>query len=558
MGTAVTIPPHKLFLEFSREIGASNVISDAASRVAAQTATFHTRQTIPLILRPANREEVQACVRIAKRGRLSLYTISSGKNWGYGSRVPVADGCALLDLGRMNRIVDFHEERAYVTVEPGVNQQDLHNFLRRRKSKLWMDATGSSPECSLIGNAAERGFGHTPYGDHFNHVCGLEVVLANGDCIETGFGRFPNAVAAPLYRWGVGPYLDGLFSQSNFGIITRMTIWLMPRPESFQAFFFRCETQEDFARVVDALRPLRLDGTLRSAVHIGNDYKVLAGMQNYPWEETQGQTPLSPVVMQRLRKQLNIGCWNGSGALYGSRNQVKEARRLLRRALSRKIAKLQFLDEKRLRMAGRFARGYRLATGWDIRRTIELARPIFGLLRGIPTSHSISSAYWRKSAPAPKDMDPDRDRCGLLWAAPVLPIDGRLALAFAREISAIMLSHGFEPLISMTLLTERSLSCIISITYDRDIPGEDQKAMGCYRAVMDKASERGYYSYRLGIQSMDAGKGQGGYNRFVETLKRAIDPDGILAPGRYEPLHEAAERAAERAAEPGVAKVRHR
>ncbi|MDQ6701425.1 MAG: FAD-binding oxidoreductase, partial [Acidobacteriota bacterium] len=453
------------------------------------------------------------------------------------------DGCALLDLGRMKKIVDFHEERAYVTVEPGVSQQDLHNFLRRRKSKLWMDATGSSPECSLIGNAAERGFGHTPYGDHFNHVCGLEVVLANGDYMETGFGRFPNAVAAPLYRWGVGPYLDGLFSQSNFGIITRMTVWLMPRPEYFQAFFFRCDTQEEFGRVVDALRPLRLDGTLRSAVHIGNDYKVLAGMQNYPWEETQGQTPLSTVVMERLRQQLNIGCWNGSGALYGTRNQVTEARRLLRRALSRKISKLQFLDEKRLRVAGRFARGYRLATGWDIRRTIELARPIFGLMRGVPTSHSIASAYWRKPSPAPKDMDPDRDRCGLLWAAPVLPIDGRLALAFAREISAVMLSHGFEPLISMTLLTERTLSCIISITYDRDLPGEDQKAMECYRAVMDLASQRGYYSYRLGIQSMDAGIGQGGYNRFVETLKRAIDPDGVLAPGRYDPLHRASERA---------------
>ncbi|MDQ6708217.1 MAG: hypothetical protein M3Z85_19850, partial [Acidobacteriota bacterium] len=86
--------------------------------------------------------------------------------------------------------------------------------------------------------------------------------------------------------------------------------------------------------------------------------------------------------------------------------------------------------------------------------------------------------------------------------------------------------------------------CIISVSYDRVLPGEDQKAMMCYRAVMDMASERGYYSYRLGIQSMDAGIGQqGGYNHFVESLKRAIDPDGVLAPGRYEPRHEASERA---------------
>ena len=101
-----------------------------------------------------------------------VYPISSGKNWGYGSRVPAADGCILLDLGRMNRIVDFNEELAYVTVEPGVTQAQLYAFLRERGSNLWVDATGASPECSLIGNAVERGFGHTPYGDHFTNCCG--------------------------------------------------------------------------------------------------------------------------------------------------------------------------------------------------------------------------------------------------------------------------------------------------------------------------------------------------------------------------------------------------
>jgi 4-cresol dehydrogenase (hydroxylating) len=89
----------------------------------------------------------------------------------------------------MNRILDFHEELGYVTVEPGVTQGQLMEFLRQRKSRLWMDGTGSSPQCSLIGNTIERGFGHTPYGDHFGNVCGFEVVLANGEAIETGLAR---------------------------------------------------------------------------------------------------------------------------------------------------------------------------------------------------------------------------------------------------------------------------------------------------------------------------------------------------------------------------------
>src|SRR5436190_13807330 len=151
-------------------VGPENVITSTAQLVAAETGTFATGHRIPAIVRPGDRTEVQECMRIANRWKVPVYPISSGRNWGYGSRVPASDGCVLLDLGRMNRIVDFNEELGYVTVEPGVTQAQLHTFLTENKSRLWMDSTGASPHCSLIGNAVERGFGHTPYGDHFAHT----------------------------------------------------------------------------------------------------------------------------------------------------------------------------------------------------------------------------------------------------------------------------------------------------------------------------------------------------------------------------------------------------
>src|ERR1035437_3189287 len=101
-------------------VGPANVTTGLAELRAAVTGTFATSNRIPAIVRPANREEVQECLRIANRHGIPVYPISSGKNWGYGSRVPTADGCMLLDLSRMNQILDFSEELAYVTVEPGV------------------------------------------------------------------------------------------------------------------------------------------------------------------------------------------------------------------------------------------------------------------------------------------------------------------------------------------------------------------------------------------------------------------------------------------------------
>jgi 4-cresol dehydrogenase (hydroxylating) flavoprotein subunit len=434
----------------------------------------------------------------------------------------------------MNRILDFNEELGYVTVEPGVTQGQLFEFLRRRNSKLWMDCTGASPNCSLIGNTMERGFGHTPYGDHFAHSCGLEVVLPDGQIIETGFGRYAGAACTPLYRWGAGPTIDGLFSQSSFGIVTRMTIWLMPAPEYFQAYYFRSATHEGLGPIVEALRPLRMNGTIRSASHIGNDYKVLSALQQYPWERTGGETPLREPLMEQFRAELRIGAWNGSGALYGTKSQVAEARRLLRMALKNKAERLEFLDDRKLELASRFAGLYQKISGWDLKRTLAVLKPVYGLMKGVPTDHPLFSTYWRKRVTPPAEMNPDRDGCGLIWCSPVAPNTGADAVRVASLVRERILSHGFEPIISLTALTDRTLSCIVSVTYDRLQAGEDEKAASCYSDLLGVLARNGYYSYRLSVNGMAAMDEGNAYSEMLRRLKSALDPNGILAPGRYE------------------------
>ncbi len=521
-----------LAAEFAALVGPSHVIGERQRLTRAETATFATTARIPLIVRPGSRAEVQACLRLANRHRVPVYPVSSGKNWGYGSTVPASDGNVLLDLRRMNRILAFDESLAYATIEPGVTQRQLHEFLKARGSRLWLDATGASPDCSIIGNTMERGFGHTPYGDHFAHACGLEVVLPTGECVGTGFARFDRSTAAPVYRWGLGPSIDGLFTQGNFGIVTGMTVWLMPAPEHFQAFFFRCDRDEGLGPVIDAVRELRLAGTLRSASHIGNDYKVLNGLGQYPWDVTEGATPLPPSQMAALRTRYRIGVWNGSGGLYGTRRQVAEARRLLMARLKGLAARVEFLDDRKLALAKRFAGAYRLVTGWDLSAALALVEPVYELMRGVPTERPLASAYWRKRTPPPADMDPDRDGCGLLWCAPVAPLEGSHAQRLSRLSIDTLLAHGFEPMLSLTPVTERALTCVVSIAYDRDVPGEDERALRCYEELRQRLEDAGYHGYRQGIQTPPRVEG-GPYDALLGTLKRAVDPQGILAPGRY-------------------------
>jgi 4-cresol dehydrogenase (hydroxylating) flavoprotein subunit len=519
--------------EWKELLGAVNVQHDQATLDSASTATFAATSRVAAILRPATRPELQDVVRIGNRHRVPIYPISTGKNWGYGSRVPPRDG-VLVELARLNRIVDFDEELGYVTIEPGVTQRQLFAFLKGQNSRLWMDATGASPDCSIVGNTMERGFGHTPAGDHCSNICGLEVVLGNGEVIETGFARFANSTTGPLSRWGVGPSLDGLFSQSRLGIVTRMTVWLMPAPEHFEAFFYSCGHEDGLGPIVDALRPLRMDGTLRSVMHIGNDYKVVNATSQYPWTETSGQTPLDRDRMATLRKQLGIGYWNGSGGLYGSRAQVRDARRRLRRALSGKVDRLQFVNDRLLGLMNRFSRPFTMLTGWDLRQTLSVLAPVYGLMRGEPTDGTMASAYWRKKTPPPPDPDPDRDRCGLLWSSPVLPNTGAHALTLTRLVADTLLAHGFEPQMSISMATERTLICVTTISYDRDVPGEDERALVCYTTLNERLLEAGYPPYRWSILSSRTYTERGEFTRALDAIRRALDPNDVLAPGRYE------------------------
>jgi 4-cresol dehydrogenase (hydroxylating) len=166
-------------------------------------------------------------------------------------------------------------------------------------------------------------------------------------------------------------------------------------------------------------------------------------------------------------------------------------------------------------------------------QVLELARPLFGLLQGTPTDRPLATCYWRKRTPPPIDMDPDRDGCGLLWCSPLAPTEGSHAKRLAELSSEILLRHGFEPLLSITLNTDRSLICVISLTYDREVPGEDERAWACFEELETELAEKGYFPYRLGIRSMDLMRCRGAYGSLLSAIKKSVDPADILAPGRY-------------------------
>jgi 4-cresol dehydrogenase (hydroxylating) len=538
-----TVPERNPFVraldEIRAVVGGDFVHADSSTRTHWARSTLPCGTTPAAVVRPASTTQVQEIVRIAGRYRLALHPISCGKNWGYTDACAARDGQVLLDLRRMNRIIEVNEELAYATIEPGVSQGQLAENLESRGLPLWMDATGAGPDASIVGNILERGLGHTLHGDRFLHSCGMEIVLPDGRLLKTGFGHYAGARAAALHKWGIGPSLDGLFTQSNFGIVTRMTVWLMPKPDCFVPFLICAANADDIGDLVEVVRRLRLNGTLRTPVHLFNDMRLLAGLERYPWSESDGTTSLSAEWVAAAKRRHGLSAWHGTGAFYGSAREVAAAAHTLRQALRGTPARLLVLSEGKLRLARTLTR----MLGWfGLGKTLAFRlgrmRVAYDLLRGRPSNACLSLAHWRvrPSATPAASPDPLDQNAGLIWLAPVLPATRADVERLQFVARPIFDRHGFEYQLTFSSATPRSLCAVLTICYDRTSAEETRRARACHDLLHEDLMAAGYVPYRAGNLSMNRlAKNSEVFWDVVADIKAALDPGRVVAPGHYEP-----------------------
>ncbi|WDP89062.1 MAG: FAD-binding oxidoreductase [Desulfobacter sp.] len=519
-------------------IGDEFVLEDQATRLRYSRTTLSKNVIPKAVVTPKTSAEIQEIVSIANRYKAELYPISKGKNWGYGSACAVHEGQIIVDLSRMDRILEVNQALAYAVIEPGVTQIQLHNYLKNRNLPLWLDCTGSGPEASILGNTLERGFGHTPYGDHFLYSCGMEVILGDGRKVNTGFGHYKNAKAAHVFRYGIGPYLDGIFTQSNYGIVTKLGIWLMPEPECCKMFFCSVPRDEDLSAVIETLRPLKLSGQIKSLIHIGNDLRVISSFNRYPWEMAENKTPLSDDLRNLFCRRGKFGAWNISGAIYGSKSQVKHNKKELKKAL-KGLGKLQFIGDKTISIGKRISQVLeRSHLMPEFNTKLKALEKVYGLIQGTPTDAFLFGTLWRvKGALKTASIDPLDHNAGLLWISPIMPMTGATATNLIRMVNPVFKHYGFEPLITVSLITERAMVSVITISFDREDPKGIARAEECYDDLFRLIMEEGYPPYRTNIHTMEklAGNSQI-FWKVTKDIKTALDPNAVIAPGRYQPF----------------------
>jgi 4-cresol dehydrogenase (hydroxylating) len=490
-----------------RALGAENVT------LAEETIQRYGEHTLPAadrrpgaVVYPGSTAEVQAVVRAANVHRVPIFPTSTGNNMGLGTRAPVRAGQVVVDLGqRMNRILEIDEVLGYAAVEPGVSFQAMADELVRRGGRYIVSTTSGPPQGGMLGNALDKGAGYGPMFDHFGFSCGMEVVLGNGEVIRTGDGSIDHALRPNWHvsKYSFGPILDGLFTQSNFGIVTRLGIWLMPKPPAVRSFHFTFPDDDDLEQIVELCRPLKLANFVPTLFRVANDLYLIGTEDVYPdYAKTGGTASVSDAQRKALQAKHGFGSWTVSGAFYGPSLEAMEPQINRVKALFMQSGKAKYIAHEE-----------------------ALAKPPLRIaidsFSGVPTLGELGLLKWRPGG-------------GNSWCPPGTPMVGKIANKFQKAARAIYEQNGLDYTI-MNVCGGRFARGLHVISFNRESEDERRRADATYKQLADAFAAEGvsvgraptdYYGYHM-AKLMPA------FRDACRAIKQALDPNGIIAPGKY-------------------------
>lgn len=459
---------------------------------------------------PGSTEDVQAIVRIANEYLIPLHAFSTGRNLGYGGSSPMVTGSVLLHLGkRMNRVLEINEKLAYAVVEPGVDYAALHRAVQESGARLMIDPA-ELDWGSVVGNTMDHGVGYTPYGDHATWRCGMEVVLPDGDVLRTGMGGLPSSEAWHLYAGGLGPSIEGLFEQSNYGICTRMGIQVMPQPEVAVTFAIFFPREEDLATIMETTLPLRIGMAPIQSVPIVRNIVFDAACVSQRSEWQSDEEPLTDAAKQRMVDELGSGHWILYASCYGPRWQVDRYLEMIRDAYLAAVPDARFETNESLPVSD----GSRLA---------ELLNARHLLNTGVPNRHSAAVFNWFPNA-------------GHFFYAPVSAPSGQDAAQQYADTKRICDQYRKDYL-AQFIIGLREMHHICLPLYDTGDPASRAETLQMTRDLIDAGAREGYGIYRthnvLAEQVVETYSFNNHVQRtFNQKIKDALDPNGILNPGK--------------------------
>jgi 4-cresol dehydrogenase (hydroxylating) len=288
--------------------------------------------------------------------------------------------------------------------------------------------------------------------------------------------------------------------QSNLGIVTKMGLWLMPEPESMRGVDMEFDKPEDLEWLIDVIAPLRRSGTLQQSPSVGNWLRGAAVLTTRAdWYDKPGALPDS--VIDAIRKRFGIGWWSLNLRLYGDAEITAASEKVILRA----FAGRPLLSQKR--------------NEWQRGQPLEQSA-----WAGVPITFPLQNVNWHGG------------RGGHLGFSPVMPSNGRLALEQFHRTYSRYQEFGMDYHASFAL-GERHITNVNQVLFNKDDREMMSRVHEFFHVLVEDSTKLRYGEYRTHLDYMDLVAATYDFNdhalrRLNERVKNALDPQGILSPGK--------------------------
>lgn len=297
------IPTHVL-AEISALVGSDQITTrheDLHCYSYDGTAAPHLPEAVVL---PETTEQVSGIMQLASRYAFPVTPRGAGSGM-TGGVVPLQGGLVMA-MTRMNRIIEVDAANQIAIVEPGVVTGDLQRTVKRH-GLFYPPDPASLKYCTIGGNAAECAGGPSAvkYGVTKDYIIGLEVVLPSGEIITTGARTEKSVTGYDLTRLFIG-------SEGTLGIITRLTLRLLPLPPHKETFLLTStslqRTTEMVSEILNAhIKPCTLEYLDRTTIEVVSEFLTTpppAETEALLIVEIDGERPVVEEQSRRLQRLL--------------------------------------------------------------------------------------------------------------------------------------------------------------------------------------------------------------------------------------------------------------
>ncbi len=227
--------------QFIKAVGSANVVVDEVARKLLSTdLSFQPGEIADVVVCPADSKELSTCVTIAASANMPVVARGGGMSYTQGYQ-PELPGSLLVDLRRMNQVIEINTEDMYVTVQSGCTWKKLYEALLEHDVRTPYFGPLSGMYATVGGAMSQNSLflGSGLYNTTAESALGLKIILADGAILQTGSAAHKNG--QPFYRH-FGPDLTGIFTADTgaFGIKSEATLRLIEAPEVtlFMSFGF--------------------------------------------------------------------------------------------------------------------------------------------------------------------------------------------------------------------------------------------------------------------------------------------------------------------------------